>query len=99
MSRSNDGRGGCLAQLLGMGLLLIISFFVDLYNGSQYGMMRDARDHDSCDRYLDYLDKYPSGKYAIEAKDSIVTIFSRHKEVSWLYRNIDKLSENLVCEK
>ena len=99
MSRGNDGCGGCLAQLVGMGVLLIIFFCVDWYNGSQYGMMSDARDYNSSDRYFGYLDKYPNGRYAKEAKDSIVSISSRYKDVSWLYRNIDKLSEDPIYKK
>lgn len=97
MSRDNDGCGGCLAQLLVLGVILIIFFCVDWYKGSQYGMMSDARDHNSSDKYLNYLEKYPNGRYEKEAKDSIVSISSRYKDVSWIYRNIDKLSEDPIC--
>lgn len=99
MGRNNDGCGGCLAQLLGLGIILIIFFCVDWYNNSQYGMMSDARDYGSCDRYFSYLDKYPHGRYEEEAKDSIVSISSRYKDVSWIYHNINKLSEDPICEK
>lgn len=98
MSKSNGGCG-CLAQLLVVGLILLIAQCVDFYNGSQYGMISDARDYKSCDKYLAYLEKYPSGRYEKEAKDSIVSISSRYKDISWLYRNIDKLSEDPVCKR
>ena len=99
MSRSDDGSGGCFAQLLALGILFIIGLCVDLYNNSQYGMMRDARDNTSCDRYFSYLDKYPNGRYAKEAKDSIVSISSRYFDVGSIYCNIDKLSEDPICER
>ena len=96
MGRDNDGCG-CLAQLLALGIMLIICFCVDWYNGSQYGMMSEARDHDSRDKYLNYLEKYPNGRYAEEAKDSIVSISSRYRDVRWIYRNMDKFSEDPMC--
>lgn len=98
MNRNNDGCG-CLAQLIVFGLIGLIAFCVDFYNGTQYGMMSDARDHSESRYYLDYLEKYPKGRYSTEAKDSIVSISLRESDIRWLYRNIDRLEGDAVCEK
>lgn len=99
MSRNNDAGEGCLAQFLVMILLVGIACLVDLYNDSQYGMINQARDTDDCSPYFRYLEKYPNGRYSAEAKDSICAISSRYTYVRDIYRNIEKLSSDPICDR
>ncbi len=98
MSRSNDGCG-CFGQIIAIGVILIVGLCVDAYNSSQFGMIRDARSNKNCYEYWNYLRKYPNGRYAEEAKDSLVAISSMDNDTKWLYINIERLSDDPVCEK
>lgn len=99
MSRNDNGCGGCLIQLL---LLIVFgggTLLVDFYKSSQYGMINKARDCNYSSQYFRYLEKYPNGRYAAEAKDSICAISSRYNYVEDVYYNIEKFANDPICER
>lgn len=99
MSRNNDGCGGCLAQLLVFGLLIGGGILVDFYQNSQYGMINKARENNYSSHYFRYLEKYPNGRYAAEAKDSIYAISSRYTNVWDVYHDIAKAANDPICDQ
>lgn len=66
MSRNNDGCGGCLAQLLVIGLLIGGGILVDFYQNSQYGMINKVRENNYSSYYYRYLlDKSQGGRLIV----------------------------------
>lgn len=73
------GFGGCLAQILGMGLIIAIIGIVDACQHSQTRLIKEARKGNTFYDYQNYLDKYPTGRYAAEAYDSVVSLWDAMK--------------------
>lgn len=69
------GFGGCLAQVLAIGLIIAIAGIVELCNNSQLSMIKDARKRNNIGYYKNYLDKYPTGRFADEAYGAIVMLW------------------------
>lgn len=70
---SQNGGGGCMAQIIGGALIILVAFLISLFNESQFHMIREARKINNIGSYRNYLNKYPSGRYATESFDSIVS--------------------------
>ena len=72
---SRDGGSGCLAQIIGIGLLLAIEGIVSMCQNTQSRLIKDAREKNRIGYYETYLEKYPNGRYATEAYDAIVKLW------------------------
>lgn len=67
-----------LSDLLFAILLMpIIILLIDTCSNTQNTLIKDAREHEETFYYIQYLDKYPNGKYKQEAYDSIVSLFKK----------------------
>lgn len=72
---SNSGSGGCLAQIIGCAIIVLVAFSISLIEESQFHMIRQARKKNDLAGYRSYLNKYPQGRYATEAYDSVITLW------------------------
>ncbi len=79
MAYYSSGRGdssGCLAPLIILGLIGLVTLCNSLTENSQKSMIKAARNQSSetvrVSKYGDYLSKYPDGKYSHEAENSIL---------------------------
>ena len=85
---------GCLAELI-IAALLVIGIGFRLYTGNTKSQeMQRARDAGTIEAYQAISDKYPGGRYDREAKDSLVSIYSRGeytiKELLELYEQYNR---------
>ena len=99
MGSYNNRGGSCLGQLLVLALFLGGGLFIDYYTNSEYGMIKTAREDHYSRQYFRYLEKYPNGRYAVEAKDSIYAISSRYTNVWDVYHDIAKAANDPICDK
>lgn len=86
MSRYSSNAGdGCLGQLIVWGAIVLIFLIVDAYNGSQYAMIKEARERNDVYNYMQYINKHPEGDYVSESCDSIFSILSRDNSYNYTY--------------
>lgn len=93
MSYGNNDGCRFIGQIMFIGVLFLITLCVKTCNNSQWGMMREAREHNDAYNYLSYLDKYPNGDYIDEAIDSVMSIIKQDKahDLSYIYNCAKKI--------
>ena len=89
---------GSLSVIGGLVLLCLIGVGIDAYNGSENGMIRNAKDYNNIDSYISYLEKYPNGKYIGEAREAIVDLSSHYDTAEFVYSHIRHLKKDPVSE-
>ena len=67
--------GGCLAQIIGLVVIIAIIGLVNSCQQSQSQLIKKARMNNTFTDYQRYLDKYPTGKYSEEAYDALVSLW------------------------
>lgn len=72
MSNSSGG-SGCLAQIIGIVLLVAIGGIVSMCQESQYRLIKNARKTGNIGGYEGYLDRYPNGRYSEEAYEAVLS--------------------------
>ena len=72
---SQNGGGGCMAQIIGGAVIVLVAFLISLFNESQFHLIRQARKNNTIGSYRVYLDKYPSGRYSTEAYNTVVSLW------------------------
>lgn len=74
MSQRSSG-GGCLAQIIGLAVIIAIIGLVNSCQQSQSQLIKKARMNNTFSDYQNYLDKYPTGKFSDEAYNALVSLW------------------------
>lgn len=72
---NNRGGSGCLPSIIIAALVFVIWGAFEIYDESQIGLIKNAREFDEMPNYEHYLKKYPTGRYSKEAYEAVVRLW------------------------